>query len=55
MRYQLDGSGYKATVSADKITAGCPLVNGVEKCRGYELMNDLDFNKNEKLSQSIQE
>ncbi len=43
IRYQPDGSGYKATESADKITTGCPLVNGVEKCRGYELMNDLDF------------
>ncbi len=43
IRYQLDGTGYKATESADKITTGCPLVNGAEKCRGYELMNDLDF------------
>ena len=44
IRHQPDGSGYKATASADKITAGCPLVNGIEQCRGYELMNDLDFN-----------
>ena len=44
IRHQLDGSGYKATVSAAKITAGCPLVNGVEQCRGYELVRDLDFN-----------
>ncbi len=43
IRYQSDGSGYKATASVDKITTGCPLVNGVEQCRGYELMNDLDF------------
>ena len=44
IRHQPDGSGYKATASADKITAGCPLLSGVEKCRGYELINDLDFN-----------
>ena len=43
IRYQLDGSGYKANVSAKKVTVGCPLVNREEKCRGYELMNDLDF------------
>ena len=43
IRHQLDGSGYKATASANKVTAGCPVVNNVEKCRGYELMNDLDF------------
>ncbi len=43
IRHQLDGSGYKATASADKVTAGCPVVNNVEECRGYELMNDLDF------------
>ena len=47
IRYQPDGSGYKATASTGKITTGCPLVNGVEQCRGYELMNDLDFNNNE--------
>ena len=47
IRYQPDGSGYKATANTDKITTGCPLVNGVEQCRGYELINDLDFNKNE--------
>ena len=47
IRYQPDGSGYKATASADKITTGCPLVNGIEQCRGYELMNDLDFNNDE--------
>ena len=47
IRYQPDGSGYKATASGDKITTGCPSVNGVEQCRGYELMNDLDFNNDE--------
>ena len=40
IRHQPDGSGYKATASAAKITAGCPS----DGCRGYELMNDLDFN-----------
>ena len=43
IRHQPDGSGYKTTASATKITAGCPLVNEVEKCRGYELARDLDF------------
>ena len=46
IRHQPDGSGYKTTASAAKITAGCPLVNGIEKCRGYELVRDLDFNDN---------
>ena len=46
IRHQPDGSGYKATATVDKITTGCPLVNGIEQCRGYELMNDLDFNDN---------
>ena len=40
MRYQLDGSGYKASANATKITHGCPSAG----CRGYELMKDLDFN-----------
>ena len=31
IRHQLDGSGYKATASADKVTAGCP---GGQQCRG---------------------
>ncbi len=39
IRYQPDGSGYKATASADKITTGCPSSG----CKGYELINDLDF------------
>ena len=43
IRYRLDGAGYKATASANETTEGCPLVNGVEKCRGYELVRDLDF------------
>ena len=40
MRYQLDGSGYKASASAVKITAGCKSGG----CNGYELKKDLDFN-----------
>ena len=44
IRHQPDGSGYKATASAAKITVGCPLVRGRERCRGYELVRDLDFN-----------
>ena len=43
IRYQPDGSGYRASSATMMITTGCPLVNGVEKCRGYELVRDLDF------------
>ena len=39
IRYQLDGSGYRASAHATKITRGCPATG----CRGYELMKDLDF------------
>ena len=39
MRYQLDGSGYRASADAAKITAGC----APSGCSGYELMRDLDF------------
>ena len=39
MRYQLDGSGYRASADAAKITAGC----AAGGCSGYELMRDLDF------------
>ena len=40
IRYQLDGSGYRASASAAKITAGCSVGEG---CKGYELIGDLDF------------
>ena len=40
IRYQLDGSGYRANVGSAKISSGCPS----EGCRGYELLRDLDFN-----------
>ncbi|MXX99083.1 MAG: cadherin-like beta sandwich domain-containing protein, partial [Gammaproteobacteria bacterium] len=41
IRYQLDGSGYKASAAADIITTGCP--DG--GCKGYELTGDLDLAK----------
>ena len=47
IRHQPNGSGFRTTASAVKITAGCPLVNGIEKCRGYELVRDLDFSQDE--------
>ena len=40
IRYQLDGSGYRESSDAIKITAGCPS----HGCDGYELRSDLDFN-----------
>ena len=40
IRYQLDGSGYRESFNAVKITAGCPSSG----CDGYELRSDLDFN-----------
>ena len=39
IRYQLDGSGYRASSTANKITTGCP--GG--QCKGYELIRNLDF------------
>ena len=39
MHYQLDGTGYKDSEDALKIAIGCP----GNKCKGYELMKDLDF------------
>ena len=40
MRYQPDGTGYRESETAPKVTAGCPN-NG---CIGYELTRDLYFN-----------
>ena len=40
MRYQPDGSGYKESAGATKITIGCP-TNG---CNGYELKAHIDLN-----------
>ena len=45
IRYQLDGSGYKANENAPAIMRGCPLVDDKEQCRGYELVRSLDFNE----------
>ena len=44
MRYQPDGRGYRPNENAINIMRGCPLVDGEEHCRGYELMRSLDFN-----------
>ena len=46
VRFQLDGTGYKASGSATKITAGCPNTG----CKGYELTQDLDFNDDNSYS-----
>ena len=43
MRYQLDGNGYKSSEGATSSRRGCPLVDGEEQCRGYELVQSLDF------------
>ena len=46
IRHQMDGTGYKASGSATKITAGCPATG----CKGYELTRDLDFNDDDSYS-----
>ena len=46
IRYQLDGTGYTTSTSADKITTGCP----TDGCKGYELTKNLDFNDNDSYS-----
>ena len=44
MRYQLDGSGYRASRTAPLFNAGCDEDgNQGGVCRGYELMESLDF------------
>ena len=43
VRYQLDGSGYRESFDAAKITAGCPSSG----CNGYELRSNLDFNSDD--------
>ena len=40
IRYQLDGRAYKANENADPLILGCPVTG----CKGYELMQSLDFN-----------
>ena len=44
MRHVLDGSGYQSSTATNKVTSGCPLVEGSETCKGYELVRNLDFN-----------
>ena len=44
IRYQLDGSGYRANRSATKTTMGCA-EGSTERCIGYELTSNLDFNE----------
>ena len=39
IRHQINGTGYRASGSATRITAGC----ATGGCRGYELARDLDF------------
>ena len=43
IRHQLDGSGYRASLAASMITAGCP----ASGCKGYELVKNLNFEKDE--------
>ena len=49
MRYQLDGSGYRRSANANKITSGCPATG----CIGYELTKDLDFTKSQSYRSSV--
>ena len=42
IRHQPDGTGYKATAGATRVTTGCPS----DGCDGYELTRSLDFNNN---------
>ena len=50
IRYQLDGSGYRANPGDIKITKGCRVVEDLEKCDGYELAQDIDFNDNARIT-----
>lgn len=58
VRYQLDGSGYRASSVAELDNSGCPVVlhnNSYERrCSGYELTQDLDFSeKGESLDYAL--
>ena len=46
IRYQLDGSGYRASDETSKMSDGCLAVAEVMQCRGYELRRSLDFDNN---------
>ena len=43
MRFNLNGSSYKANASAVGITTGCSNGNRITTCNGYELVRDLNF------------
>ncbi len=43
VRYQTDGSGYRASNEATRSSRGCMPVDTTETCSGYELRRDLDF------------
>ena len=51
IRYQLDGSGYRASIQVSAITAGCD-DDDSKVCRGYELVRNLDFSANNSYSSS---
>lgn len=50
VRFQLDGAGYRASLIDDLDTTGCPIIlyegRYQNRCKGYELVNDLDFDMN---------
>ena len=43
VRHRLNGTEYRTSSGATGSTNGCPLVEGVSTCRGYELGNDIDL------------
>lgn len=51
IRFQLDGSGYRASVEAALNQSGCPIIafdgRFQQRCSGYELTQDLDFDTNQ--------
>ncbi len=49
IRYQLDGEGYRESLWASLNKTGCPISDetSLSYCRGYELINDLDFDTNQ--------
>ena len=50
IRYNLQGTSYKDSMDATGVTTGCRLVEGNEKCEGYELVHDLDFDDDDSYS-----
>ena len=50
IRYNLQGNTYKDSMDATGVTTGCRLVEGNEKCEGYELVHDLDFDDDDSYS-----